>query len=166
MAVVAAGDRQAGGGRCPAQSGLVVAVNCGQVRLAAFSQRWRWPQHMFLLRAGRSQPGTAHGGPPNTGSRGSKVSIPARNSGRTAAISFSSSPAGAWYCPASAASARSPAVLLVVEDGRGDADRDAAADTAGVQVNGRPARGRGLGDIVQPQCLPPFPNRPRLPAAG
>jgi hypothetical protein len=47
---------------------------------------------MFLLRAGRSQPGTAHGGPPDTGSPGSKVSTPARNSGRMLATSFSSSP--------------------------------------------------------------------------
>ena len=55
---------------------------------------------------------------------------------------------------------RSPAVLLLLEDGRGDADRDAAADTAGMQVNRRPARGRDLGDLVQPQCLLPLREQP------
>ena len=43
---------------------------------------------------GRRQPDTAHGGAPNTGSLGSNISISARNSGRTAATSFSSNPAG------------------------------------------------------------------------
>ena len=51
-----------------------------------------------LPACGRSQPLTAHGGPPKTGSRGSKTRSSARNSGRTAAMSFSSRRAGARYC--------------------------------------------------------------------
>src|SRR6266702_2891881 len=60
---------------------------------------------------------------------------------------------------------RSPAVLPVIEDGRGNADRDAAADTAGVQVNSHPAGGRGLGGLVESQRLPPLPEQP-APARG
>ena len=34
------------------------------------------------------------------------------------------------------------------------------ADAAGVQANRRPVSGRGLGDLVQPQRLPPFGEQP------
>src|ERR1035441_4896011 len=61
---------------------------------------------------------------------------------------------------------RSPAVLAVVEDGRGDADRDAVADAAGVQVNRRPARGRDLGDLIQSQRLPPLREQPAPARVG
>ena len=76
----------------------------------------------------------------------------------------SASPAARARCRGRGTLARRSPVTSGREDGRGDADRDAAADTAGVQVKGRPARRRGLGDLVQPQRPPPLPEQP-APAA-
>ena len=88
--------------------------------LLAVHRSW-WPEHSPRPpRAVLGQPVTWQTAPPNTGSAGSKASSSARNSGRTAAISFSSRPAGSRYWPARQRPGRSPAVLLLLEDGRGD----------------------------------------------
>ena len=108
---LAAGDAVSAS-RCPAAGqrgvlpprGSAAAANPVTSGLPAAAHRCRCPWHRPWPRAARSHPVTRHSFPPNTGSRGSKTSSSARNSGRTAAISFSSRPAGAWRCPSSAAS--------------------------------------------------------------
>ena len=89
-----AGTLQEASCRRPFQSPGVVAMKPARSGVPSRRHRPWCPKHICRQRATRWQPGTAHACPPNTGSAASKVSTPARNSGRMAAISFSSKPAG------------------------------------------------------------------------
>ncbi len=82
-------------GRVPFRHrGSVDAANSPASGRPAAAHRCRCPWQSPWPAAVRSHPGTRHGFPPSTGSRGSKTSSSARNSGRTAPTSFSSRPGG------------------------------------------------------------------------
>ena len=91
---------------CPFSRGSVVAMNLPRSGLPWFRHRWSCPVHSPLTRPVRSHPGTLQGGPPKTGSPGPNARTSGRNSGRTAASSFSSRPAGLAAAPPGAAGER------------------------------------------------------------
>ena len=79
-------------GRWRCHRGSVVLAKTPRSAQPSFLQR-RWcPAQSPLPRAGRVQPSTPQAPPPNIGSVAEKVRLSARNSGRTAPMSRSSSP--------------------------------------------------------------------------